>query len=391
MTPIPPSELFPTHRPLTPDQVFGRATDIDLLTSQLQRGAHQVVVGTQGSGTSTLGAAVAAALRRRRRQVCAVDVPRLGGPWDFPSTLAFAVLGEHPPITLDGPGLRRGGSDAASLPTVSQQLFGELGPAYDGRNAPGDAVDSPAAAWASALPEQVAMADGDKVVLLADFPPFQRWASDNRSVISPLLDALSRFPHVACLAVGTPGLLAAGTNRTAGFEERTVTPLTPDAWRHDLASRYAAGGCTVDDRALDQLIEAGGGHPRAIMLIAQTAYEEAVARRLSRITAGTVQQATRHAANRLYHKETMKLIATVLGRPAMMVMRQLASGQAPYAGVADTKAVSRAIRRLYDAGFVDQPGGRRTRWRVVDPFLGQFLAALGPVPGLAAGGGRRVR
>lgn len=59
-----------------------------------------------------------------------------------------------------------------------------------------------------------------------------------------------------------------------------LAPITDEEWHAGLSERFARDRTTVDDAALHMLIARGAGHPRATMLLAESAH-------MSSIVAGT--------------------------------------------------------------------------------------------------------
>ena len=152
-------------------------------------------------------------------------------------------------------------------------------------------------------------------------------------------------------------------------------PIPAAEWRAGLRARLALDRCTIEDSALDRLIELGEDHPRATMLLAQQAHLIARSELRRRIDGAIVAAALAAAmrAERLKHEQTLERIRSI-SRYAQRLAVRVATGERLYEGIAPQNA-RRALKGLRDAGIVEATG-RRGGWVVLDPLLRRYLAEL---------------
>jgi hypothetical protein len=155
-----------------------------------------------------------------------------------------------------------------------------------------------------------------------------------------------------------------------------LRPISEEEWRRGLAERFAADDCTIADAALDRIVELGGGHPRATMRIAQQAHLVSIELDVREIDLDLVQLGFERAIEG--DRPTMEQVVErvrLLHKHGLTVARAVAAGESPprrlHPGVRD-----RVLKLLRDAGIVEHEA--RGRWRVIDPLLRHYLAALDP-------------
>ena len=155
-----------------------------------------------------------------------------------------------------------------------------------------------------------------------------------------------------------------------------LRPISPSDWRQGLLDRFTVDSCTVDDDALERLVELGAGHPRATMLIAQKTHLQAILAGSRHIDATLVEQGLRSAllGDRATLDQTIDQIR--LGhRHALLIARRIALGESPYRELKSVEAF-RALKGLQQTGLVVPDGPRR--WRILDPLLARYLRDLEP-------------
>src|SRR6478735_2702715 len=67
-------DLFPSEEPVRPEEIIGRQSDLEELSSQLSGGLHRIVAAPRRTGKSTVCEATIAALRRRRFYTVSVSL-----------------------------------------------------------------------------------------------------------------------------------------------------------------------------------------------------------------------------------------------------------------------------------------------------------------------------
>ena len=158
-----------------------------------------------------------------------------------------------------------------------------------------------------------------------------------------------------------------------GFME--LTPIALTQWREGLTERFAEDGCEVDAEVVKRIVELGGLHPRAIMLIAQQTHTVAVEAGLRTIDLGLVLSGWRSAlqAERARHVDAVETIRHMgrSGATALRVVGNLAHGRAPYRGL-ESKAAARALRRLQRTSIVHRAAGSGA-WELDDPLLAAYV------------------
>src|SRR5262249_11790003 len=140
-----------------------------------------------------------------------------------------------------------------------------------------DPQRSLAAAWE--LAERIAAADDRRLVVFLD--EFQEVASgfygDPGVVTRQMRAVFQRSPHVSVLFAGSiehviRDLFAPSERALSQFGGlHDLGPIDEAAWRTGLRKRLSLDRCSIDDTALERLLTASEGHPRATMLIAQQA------------------------------------------------------------------------------------------------------------------------
>lgn len=290
--------------------------------------------------------------------------------------------------------LRRAlGSAAARSGRVVEALSTSV--AYRARQDLGDDVEvaltvgatraDPQRALASAweLAERIAAADDRRLVLFLD--EFQEIASgyygDADRVTRQLRAILQRSPHVSVLFAGSiehvmRDLFAPSDRALSQFGGlHELAPIEREAWIEGLRARLALDRCTIEDSALDRLLDASEGHPRATMLVAQQSHGVAVEELRRKLDDGAVVAGLARAmrADRLKHEQTLGRVRAV-NRHAQRMAERVARRKLLYQGLNPRTAAS-TLERLRDAGVVER-GTNRGAWSIGDPLLRRYLAAL---------------
>jgi type II secretory pathway predicted ATPase ExeA len=391
-TGIPSGELFPTDSPLAPADLIGRDEAVAALADQLAAHTHRILAGPRRTGKTSVCEAALDRLRRDGAYVVAVDLFEQASLGELAEALARELVRNRAPARRALEGLRRGGRTLAeaTATSVSARLAGELGEEVEITWRPGVADRDPDRYfdWALKALQKVAEADDRPVILFID--EFQELARERRpygdadTVTKRMRAVLQRSRRVTCLFAGSMEHLMRDlfTPRHRAFYRFggffTLSPIAPEAWADGLRTRFAAGGCTVDDDALAELVALGEGHPRATMLLAQQAHAAVLAGRARRVDLGRVRHglALALAADAASLDGDLERIRS-LGKNSLAMARLVARGERPYgASSAPSASVGRALDALRDAGYIERHG--RGDWRVVDPLLRRRLAGSPP-------------
>src|SRR5438270_638063 len=206
-----------------------------------------------------------------------------------------------------------------------------------------DDVDAIAHALGGGGHVTVAAAAGRRMVVFLD--EFQEMTSglfgDGAVLTRQLRAILQRSPHVSVLFAGSMehlmrDLFAPGERALSQFGAfHELEPIPAAEWRAGLRARLALDRCTIEDSALDRLIELGEDHPRATMLLAQQAHLIARSELRRRIDGAIVAAALAAAmrAERLKHEQTLERIRSI-SRYAQRLAVRVATGERLYEGIA---------------------------------------------------------
>ena len=381
------AELFPTDQPLPLDDMIGRSNDVETVARTLIGGGHVTIAGPRRTGKTSVCDAAVEVCAGDGCHTAAVDLFHYADAVQLAEALTVAVLANRPVVHR---ALEAARTEGRRLATVLAEVgvnraLAELGLDLGLILDPGTAAADPTRALLAALelPERVAAADGRRLVLFLD--EFQEIASprglygDPDVVTRQMRAVLQRSPHVSVLFAGSMEHLMrdlfAPTERAfsqfGSYHE--LAPITEAEWTEGLRERFARDHCTISDTALERLIGAGQGHPRATMLIAQKTHELSLEELTHDIDDALVRVGRDRAmmADRLKHEQTLERIR-LLGRHAQKMAQRVAVGATLYEGLAPQTA-SRTLDALHDAGIVDRHG---RRWSISDPLMRDYLAAL---------------
>jgi uncharacterized protein len=383
-------DLFPTDSPIPASQLIGRRDDVREVATRLEAGTHLIVAGPRRTGKTSVCEAALSRARRRGAYTAKVDLFRVSDAAELAEALAAAVIANR---SATHRALRRARSAGRAALTAAQstaviRMIGELGEGVELALTPGLAAQNPDRALdvALELPERVATADGRRLILF--FDEFQEVASARRpygdpdAVTNRMRAVFQRSTGVSYLFAGSlehvvRDLFAPTRRAFSGFGSfYALRPISKEEWRRGLAERFAADDCTVAEAALDRIVELGGGHPRATMRIAQQAHLVSIELDVREIDLDLVQLGFERA--REGARPTMEQVVErvrLLHKHGLTVVRAVAAGESPprrlHPGVRD-----RVLKLLRDAGILEHEA--RGRWRVIDPLLRHYLAALDP-------------
>jgi uncharacterized protein len=380
------AELFPTDEPIAPEAMIGREDDVDAVARGLLGGANIIVAGPRRTGKTSVCDAALAVCERERCYIASVDLFRIADAAELAETLAVRMLSNRPALRRAlGTAAARGGRMLEALSTsVAYRARQDLGEGVEIALSVGKARDlkrALAATWE--LAERIAAADDRRLVLFLD--EFQEVASgfygDPALITRQMRAVFQRSPHVSVLFAGSiehvmRDLFAPSDRALSQFGGLyELAPIDADAWRSGLRARLALDRCTIADSALERLLEASEGHPRATMLIAQQAHAVALEELRRRLDDAAVVAGLGRAmrADRLKHEQTLARIRSI-NRHAQRVAERVARREPLYADL-NPRTAATTLDRLRNAGIIER-GTRIGAWSIGDPLLRRYLAAL---------------
>lgn len=378
-------DLFPSEEPVRPPaRLIGRRGDLEELSSLLTDGLHQIVAAPRRTGKSTVCEATIAALRRRRFYTVSVSLFKETNAAALAEALAQETLANRSALKRLVERVRGLPSRALagrSLTTVLR-VKSELGEAVEIALEPSRKRRDPLQelSLALALPQRIAERDDRQLILFID--ELQQLTSgaygEPEQVSQRLREALHDSPRVTCLFAGSVEHLMRdmfSNERRAlyqfgGFHE--LSSISEEEWRQGLRERFEQDDCRVDEEALDLVIAAGEGHPRATMLIAQQAHHASVEENTHHIDGTLAERGYRGAlaADAGRHADLMDRIRA-MGNTAVEVSVRLAHKRSPYERL-EKKAANRALNGLANASIVIRPGGRGS-WALADPLFSAYI------------------
>lgn len=391
-----PSALFPTDEPLPPKHLIGRADDVAEIANSLKLGSNVVLSAPRRTGKTTVaGAALAELAQDPGVYVVAIDLFSMDGTDQLADALIGATMSVRPALRKAIRTATQAGRtiyESIGL-TFGARLVGtgdldgiEIGVLPTLRNDPRKHLD-----YALNLPEKIAATDGKRLVLFIDeFQAVQR-IGENASrggatvLKQQMRAAFQRSRHVSFLFAGSLEHMMGDLfgNKSEPFFSfggfHSLRPITEDEWRAGITARLKLVTVTANDAALDMLIEAGEGHPRATMLLCQQAYEMALLAGAPQIDAGIAALAYDRAlrVEKPRHEQIVLGIQHIgtraVSRLALRAVSIIANGGRPYTLAKHPAEVARTLAALRDAGIIDQPDGT---WRVADPLFAEYLRRL---------------
>ena len=384
-------DLFPTDVPIPASQLIGRSDDVREVSTALINGTNLMMAGPRRTGKTSV---CEAALGRAERSGCytaRLDLFRISDAAELAEALAVAVIANRSPIrriVRRGRELGRAALNAAQAAAVIK-LKSELGDGVELAVTPGWAAEDPVRALDLALdlPEQVARADGRRLVLF--FDEFQELASERRPYGDPdrvtkrMRAVFQRSPSVTVMFTGSlehvmRDLFGPSHRAFSGFGSfYPLRPIAREDWAQGLLERFTSEQCTVEPPALDRIVELGAQHPRATMRIAQQTHLVSVLLDRHEIDLDLVQLGYQAAleSDLPTMEQTVEHIRR-LHKNALQVARALARGESVPRRLAPAIR-DRVLKLLLRAGIVEHAG--RGDWRIVDPLFQAYLRDLSPL------------
>lgn len=386
-------ELFPTDSPVPVAEMIGRVDDVERIASALVSGTNLVVAGPRRTGKTTACDAALQVAADEGCYVAAVDLFHKADAAHLARDLALGVLANRAPLRHAIERARGTPAKLAELlsATVTLRARQDLGEDIEITWSPGRAREDPSRSLLTALelPQRIAAADGKRLILFVDeFQEISSGIFGDPGVLTRQLRAVfQRSPQVSVIFAGSMehlmrDLFAPDDRALSQFGSFfDLAPITNAEWGGGITERLARDGTTVTATALQRLLAAGEGHPRATMLIARESHAEAVREHARELDDALVQAGTHRAlsAERLRHEQVLEQIRGI-GRFGQLVAQRVALGDPLYDGIASQTA-SRTLKALRDVGLI-APGSRRGQWHVIDPLVRRYLSEL---PGDLAG------
>lgn len=384
---IPSRDLFPSDAPVPLDRMIGRRGDVDQLVLQLSGGTHRVIAAPRRTGKSSVCEAAVGVLRAKRFYTVSVSLFKYTNAATLAEAIARETLANRRPMHRLIEKVREAGAGAvkgAAL-TLAMKTQADLGDAVELAIRPGYGAHNPEQALRMALelPQRVAERDGKRLILFVD--ELQEIADggygDPDELMRYLRETLHGAERVTALFAGSVEHMMRDlfTNRQralygfGGFMD--LTPIIAEEWRTGLVERFAEDDCTVQESALERMIELGGLHPRTIMLIAQQTHLASIEANTRTIDMGLTLSGWRSAlqAERARHVDTVDMIRRMgrSGAVALRVAGNLAHGLPAYHNL-ESQAASRALTRLQRLSIVHR-ASQTGRWEIDDPLLATYI------------------
>lgn len=384
------SDLFPTDQPIPASQMIGREADVREITASLMAGSSVVIAGPRRTGKTSVCEAAVGRLKGRGLYAIAIDLFRIPTAAELAEALVAAAVSNRSVLRRALHKARRAGRMVADVAETSAVIKSktELGEELEIAFRPGLAARDPSRYldYALELPGRIAAADRKQMVVF--FDEFQEIAASTKPYGDPdrltkrMRAIFQRAPDVSYLFAGSLEHLMRdlfvpshrGLHQFGSFHE--LRPIDEEAWGEGLGRRFAADDCTIEEKALERLIEYGELHPRTTMLIAQKSHLVSVELETRSIDLGLVEQGLLAAlsGDRFSHEQTVERIRQ-LHRLGLLVAVRIARGEPAYRQL-PRGAVRRALENLRDAAIIESRG--RGEWRFTNPLFRRYLLALEP-------------
>lgn len=385
---IPSRDLFPSDAPVPLNRMIGRRGDVDQLVLQLGGGTHRVVAAPRRTGKSSVCEAAVGMLRAKGFYAVSVSLFKCTNAASLAEAISRETLANRGSMHKLIEKVREGGAvvlKGAAL-TLATKTQADLGDAVEFAIRPDRAAFDPERSLRVALelPQRIAERDGKRVILFID--ELQEIVDgdsygDPDGLMRFMRETLHRSDRVTALFAGSVEHMMRELFTTrqrafygfGGFIE--LTPILAGEWRIGLAERFAEDDCRADLDALNRMIELGGRHPRATMLIAQQTHLASIEADTRRIDLGLALSGWHSAlqAERARNIDTVEMIRR-MGRSSAVALRvvvNLAGGHPAYREL-ESKAASRAIQRLQRASIVHRAPSTG-RWELDDPLLAAYI------------------
>ena len=377
--------LFPTDHPIGPNDMIGRLGDVERIALALLGGANTVLAGPRRIGKTTVADASIAMCAQEKAYTAQVDLFECTDAAQLAHLLVLALLANRPALKRAIAEALRVGRSLVDALRVAATLRArqDLGEDLEVTIDLGRAEEDPDAALDTALRLAQRLAERDERRVVVFFDEFQDIASgrfgDPEVVTRKMRAVFQRSPGVSILFAGSlehlmRDLFAPSDRALSQFGSfHELTRISRDEWMAGVRVRLERDDTTIDDDALDRLLELGEGHPRATMLVAQQAHLQAIEELRHKIDHAIVIAALDRAlgAEQLRHQQLLERIRAT-GRQGERMAIRVAAGAELYKALQPQQA-SRALNALRDLGVIEHAG--QGSWHVIDPLLRQYLSA----------------
>ena len=362
--------LFPLGGPVAPEDVVDREDFIEELATRLHEGQSVVLAGPRRIGKSSVALEVLRRLAERGTKTVALNLEETSTPREFAAKLATECLGH----------LSRGARAVQSAESALGELLRGtslraklLDVEVEALRHPADRSTEEYLDQALSLPEAVAARTHSQMVVLLD--EFQITASlGGEALMRRMRGHFQQQRHTAFLFLGSAMSLMGemfGQSRRPFYRFATpldLPPVSDDAWRPYLTTRYRARGLDIGPDAVDRMLAKTGGHPYDTMQVAFEAFL------LAQDTSPTVDVPIVEAgyAMALEHlATTFEYDVERCGATARMLLARVAKHQPLYEDVSSSDTARRAIRSLVEGGYLQRLGHGRYAFR--EPMLADHL------------------
>lgn len=393
---IPSGELFPTDDPIAAGELIGREQNVKEIATVLEAATNLVIAAPRRTGKTTVCDAAIDRLKRQGLYTASIDLWKAADLTDLAEAIVTQTIANRPTLKRLLHEVRSKGRRALNNAQVRAiaTVSGELGEDIEMAFEPGFAKRDPERYWdyALRLPQEVAQKDGKRLVLFLDefqsVLDFEDSKAQTRQ--QQMRAAFQRSSQASFLFAGSIEHLMKdifGENKRpfsnfGGFYD--LAPIGASDWEGGIRERLGKDRCTIDNPAIERLIDLGELHPRSTMLIAQQAHLASIFAQTKQIDGSLVEAGfqTARRRDRGKHEQTIdrikKLRGRVTSRRALKVVRAIARGEPIYAGGdnSDTE-VKRAVNALHDAGIVESKSEGRG-WRITDPLFRLYVAEMDP-------------
>lgn len=390
-----PSSLFPTDEPLAPDDLIGRQDDVEQLITQLRLRINAVLSAPRRTGKTTVCRAALTRLADHDQiYTASIDLFHIDSLEKLAAVLQTEVLSNRPALrkilhgaAIHGKALYEGLSLVATPKLIGAPELAGLDISLLPRLA--TATPTEQISYALALPQQIAAADGKRMVLYVDeFQDIARIGDNHATGYSKDLKRMMRSafqdsPDVSFLFAGSLEHMMRdlfGSPSEPFFQfggAYQLHEISAEQWAAGLTERFDRDGTTVEPEALRLIIERGALHPRATMLIAQRSHLITVANGSRRLNAAAAAAGYEAAltVERSKHDALLErarhLGSPVINRNTVRVLTTIAVNGRPYSGAKRGIDVARTIAALRDAGIIQRAAAQS--WKIVDPLFAEYL------------------
>lgn len=368
-------KLFPTHGPVPPEDVVGRAEAVSTIAFRLRSGEHVLVAGPRRIGKSSVAARALDMAAADGVLPIALDFFRITTLEAFAAEMFDACARHLGAARRAWSGLvaaRAGASLDAEL-RAGLGPFLQIGLRLHSEPSPERVLDE-----ALALPGLLAEHRGRRVAVLCDeFQEAGRLHGDFHRMLRHHAVSPARVTY---LFLGSRASLlrqlfarSAEPLYRAAFEVSLPDP-DPEEWKDYLAIKLDRVGITPTESCLQRIMTETGGHPHDTMLVAQALYERLHRAERTLCTEEDASAAAAHALAGLQTAFAAEWERLSADRGSRIALPRIAKGEPIHTGLthAESNAASTALRRLGADGLIVRTG--RGRYRIRERLFATYLA-----------------